>query len=88
VGSAGDCAGYSTTRSLGGITGAEAKEIATVPEGEAVRQLIERGHPVVEVAARLGVSIRSLYKWLRAVRPSRDEVRSESFLIVTHREDV
>jgi len=30
---------------------------------EAVKQVTERGHPVAEVAARLGVSIHSLYLW-------------------------
>ena len=29
---------------------------------EAVRQIVERGHPVVEVSARLEVSTHSLYK--------------------------
>ena len=43
---------------------------------EAVRQVTERGHPVTQVAARLGVSSHSLYKWVRDVRPSRDEERS------------
>ena len=32
---------------------------------EAVRQIVERGHPVAEVSARLGVSTHSLYKWIR-----------------------
>ncbi len=45
---------------------------------EAVRQVTEKGHPVQEVAARLGVSSHSLYKWVKAVRPSKDEQRSES----------
>ena len=31
---------------------------------EAVRQIVERGHPVAEVSARLGVSTHSLYKWI------------------------
>ncbi len=35
---------------------------------EAIKQVIERGHPVREVAARLGVSTWSLYEWLRAHR--------------------
>lgn len=30
---------------------------------EAVRQITDRGHPVAEVAARLGVSVHSLYTW-------------------------
>ena len=32
---------------------------------EAVRQVTERGHPVSEVASRLGISIHSLYAWRR-----------------------
>lgn len=30
---------------------------------EAVKQVAERGHPVADVAARLGVSIHSLYAY-------------------------
>ncbi len=44
---------------------------------EAVRQVTEKGHPVQEVAARLGVSSHSLYKWVKAVRPSKEEQRSD-----------
>jgi len=40
---------------------------------EAVRQVLERGHPAREVAARLGVSEHSLYRWLRLARPSVEE---------------
>ena len=47
---------------------------------EAVRQVTERGHSVAEVAVRLGVSSHSLYKWVRAVRPSKDEERSGELL--------
>ena len=32
---------------------------------EAVRQIVERGHPVAEVSARLGVSQHSLYQWIK-----------------------
>ena len=32
---------------------------------EAVRQIVERGHPVAEVSSRLGVSQHSLYKWIK-----------------------
>jgi len=35
---------------------------------EAVKQILERGYPVREVAMRLGVSPWSLYQWLRAHR--------------------
>ena len=47
---------------------------------EAVRQVTERGHPVQEVADRLGVSSHSLYKWVKAVRPSKDERRTDELL--------
>ena len=38
---------------------------------EAVRQVIERGYPVAEVAKGLGVSAHSLYKWVKGVKPSK-----------------
>ena len=47
---------------------------------EAVRQVTERGHSVQEVAARLGVSSHSLYKWVKAVRPSKGEQRGDELL--------
>ncbi len=47
---------------------------------EAVRQVTERGHTVVDVAARLGVSSHSLYKWVREAKPSKGEQRSEELL--------
>jgi len=40
---------------------------------EAVRQIVERGYSVAEVAERLGVSANSLYKWVKAVRPDKKE---------------
>ncbi len=36
---------------------------------EAVRQVIQRGYSVREVAERVGVSAHSLYKWVREARP-------------------
>ncbi len=47
---------------------------------ESVRQVTERGHSVQEVAARLGVSSHSLYKWVKAIRPSKDEQRGDELL--------
>ena len=47
---------------------------------EAVRQVTEKGHSVQEVAARLGVSSHSLYKWVKFVRPEKDEQRSDELL--------
>ena len=49
---------------------------------EAVKQVTERGHSVQEVAARLGVSSHSLYKWVKAVRPSKEEQRCDELLEV------
>ncbi len=40
---------------------------------EAVRQVVDRGYAVAEVAARLGVSNHSLYQWVRAVKPAKTE---------------
>ena len=36
---------------------------------EAVRQVVERGYTVSDVAKRLGVSVQSLYKWVKAYSP-------------------
>jgi transposase len=34
-------------------------------KSEAIKQIIERGHRLADVAKRLGVSTKSLYKWIR-----------------------
>ena len=34
-------------------------------KAEAIKQITERGHGVVEVSKRLGVSDKSLYAWLK-----------------------
>jgi transposase len=47
---------------------------------EAVRQVTEKGHSVQEVAARLGVLSHSLYKWVKGVRPEKDEERADELL--------
>ncbi len=47
---------------------------------EAVRQVTEKGHSAQEVAARLGVSSHSLYKWVKAALPDKDEQRSDELL--------
>jgi len=36
---------------------------------EAVRQVVERGHSVAEVASRLGVTAHSLYTWKKKYGP-------------------
>lgn len=47
---------------------------------EAVKQVIGRGYSVAQVAARLGVSTHSLYKWVKAVSPDRNEQQSQELL--------
>ncbi len=47
---------------------------------EAVRQVTDKGHSVQEVAARLGVSSHSLYKWVKAVSPNKGEQRADELL--------
>lgn len=47
---------------------------------EAIKQVTERGYSVAEVAARLGVSTHSLYKWVKAVSPDRNEQQSQELL--------
>ncbi|WP_136477124.1 transposase [Pseudomonas sp. DG56-2] len=39
------------------------------------RQAVERGYSVAEIAARVGVSTHSLYKWVSAVTPDKSESR-------------
>ena len=38
---------------------------------EAVRQVLERGYSVADVATRLGVSTHSLHKWVKAAKPDK-----------------
>jgi transposase len=47
---------------------------------EAVRQILEKGHSVPEVAERLGVSAHSLYKWVNAVKPNENEAQASELL--------
>ena len=54
---------------------------------EAVRQIIEAGHSVPEVSARLGVSSNSLYKWVKAIRPDTGSLKDEE-LIEAKRENL
>jgi transposase-like protein len=49
-------------------------------KSEAVRQIVERGYKVAEVAERLGVSTNSLYKWVKAVRPDKTEQHAAELL--------
>ena len=47
---------------------------------EAVRQILEGGHSTCDVAARLGVSANSLYKWVKAVQPNTDSLKDEELI--------
>ena len=44
---------------------------------EAVRQVLERGYSVSEVASRLGVSAHSLHKWVKAAKPDKSVERDK-----------
>lgn len=46
---------------------------------EAVKQVTDRGHPVAEVASRLGVTTHSLYQWIKRYRvpPAEREVAQD-----------
>ena len=47
---------------------------------EAVRQVVDRGYPVAQVSARLGVSAHSLYKWVKAIKPDKAEKHAAELL--------
>ncbi len=47
---------------------------------EAVKEVTERGYAVADVAAGLGVSAHSLYKWVKAVTPDKSEQQSKELL--------
>ncbi|MCK5356638.1 MAG: transposase, partial [Methyloprofundus sp.] len=47
---------------------------------EAVRQVIDRGYSVPEVAERLGVSSHSLYKWVKAITPDNSEQQAAALI--------
>lgn len=49
-------------------------------KAEAVRQVIERGYSVAEIAAGFGVSTHSLYKWVKAVTPDKSEKQVSELL--------
>jgi transposase len=46
-------------------------------KAEAVRFVTERGHSAREVAARLGISEHSMYRWLREAGPPVEEQQAQ-----------
>ena len=50
-------------------------------KAEAVKQVIERGHGVVEVSNRLGVSDKSLYLWVRQAKERQGAGSGEAALL-------
>lgn len=50
-------------------------------KAEAVRQVTERGHGVVDVAKRLGMSDKSLYLWVRLAQDRADPGSGETALL-------
>lgn len=49
-------------------------------KAEAMKQVVERGHGVVDVAKRLGVSDKSLYGWLRQARQTGSKASGDDAL--------
>ncbi len=54
---------------------------------EAVKQVIERGYAVGDVAKRLGISVQSLYKWVKVYSPNVSD-RYEAELKEVRRENL
>lgn len=46
-------------------------------KAEAIKQVVDRGYSVADVAERLGVSTHSLYVWLRAAGNSREQRKAD-----------
>jgi len=54
---------------------------------EALKQILDRGYPVMEVSARLGVSKITLYEWLKKVR-AKDQPKEAIDLEKVHLENI
>jgi transposase len=46
-------------------------------KGEAVKQIVERGYSVAEVAERLGISTKTLYHWRASMHGSSQQIKSD-----------
>lgn len=55
---------------------------------EAVKQVLERGYSVADVAKRLGVSAQSLYKWVKAVKPPTEPDKHKEELAEVRRDNL
>ncbi len=53
-------------------------------KAEAIKQITERGHGVLEVSKRLGVSDKSLYLWLKQSREEISHLKSMNKSIKTN----
>jgi transposase len=47
---------------------------------EAVRQILDRGYAIKDVAKSLGVPAHNLYKWVKQVRPAPERRKEEELL--------
>lgn len=47
---------------------------------EAIKQVLERGYTTTDVAERLGVSQHSIYKWVKAAKPSSNQLNDEELI--------
>lgn len=56
-------------------------------KAEAIKQVVDRGYSVADVSERLGVSMHSLYAWLRAAGNSREQRKADD-LEALRRENV
>ena len=45
---------------------------------EAVKQVVDRGHSVAEVAGRLGMTTHSLYAWIKKYGPDKAQHRADT----------
>jgi transposase len=61
------------------------KKYTTEFKAEAARQVLDQGRPVREVATRLGVSIDSMYAWVREQRKAPAARQADTALAVENR---
>ena len=54
-------------------------------KAEAARQVIDQGRPAREVADRLGISVHSMYEWVRMHRKAPQERQGDATLAAENR---